>query len=182
MDIGLDPDERVPWSTVNGEPYVPEAVDEDGNKLSPSPAASPTKVEKPDFSFLYARSSDVIGAKVKVADGPMAVLLEKPASAMSVKNKHLRREEEVVRNEKPKPNVEQILAVYHHAPKPEDPRYTTSSNEYGKQKPSEATFVAERAGIPQGFSKSFNGVKPMNSSLNTGMSKSKVHSSLNPIV
>lgn len=189
MDIGIVPSEKIPWDASKRE-YQPEPEPEDaaldgegeGGHGCDSPPQSPGKNEKPDFSFLYARSSAVIGAKVKVADGPMAALLERPVGAMSVKNKHLRRQEEDTSGEKPKPNVERILSVMVHEPKSEDPRYTTSMNEYGKQKPSEATYVADRRGRPQGFSKSFNGVKPMNSSLNTGMSKSKVHPSLNPIV
>ena len=148
----------------------------------PSAPASPGKSSKPDFSFLYARSSDVIGSKVDKSIGPLATLMDKPAHKMSVKNKHMRREEIRVETERPKVDVERVLQVYHHAPKPEDPRFTTSSNEYGKQKPSVATYVAERAALPQDFSKSFNGCKPMNSSLNTGMSKSKVHPKLDPIV
>lgn len=184
MDIGIKPNENIPWDASRAE-YMPDPEPEpsiEGEIVQGSPAPSPGKSEKPDFSFLYARSSDVIGAKVKMAEGPMAALLERPAGPQSIKNKHLRRQEDNMSPQKEKPNVERILTVYHHEPKPEDPRYTTSSNEYGKQKPSEATYVADRAGRPQGFSKSFNGVKPMNSSLNTGMSKSKVHSSLNPIV
>lgn len=182
MDIGIKPDEKIPWDASRAE-YEPEPEPSlDGEEQMGSPAPSPGKSEKPDFSFLYARSSDVIGAKVKTAEGPMAALMERPTGALSVKNKHLRRAEENTSPVKVQPNVERILSSYNHEPKPEDPRYTTSSNDYGKQKPSEATYVADRLGRPQGFSKSFNGVKPMNSSLNTGMSKSKVHPALNPIV
>ncbi len=150
-------------------------------QISSTPV-SPGKSSKPDFSFLYARSSDVIGSKVDKNVGPLSTLMDKPAHKMSVKNKHMRREEVRIEAERPKVDVERVLQVYHHAPKQEDPRFTTSSNEYGKQKPSVATFVAERAALPQDFSKSFNGCKPMNSSLNTGMSKSKVHPKLDPIV
>lgn len=46
--------------------------------------------------------------------------------------------------------------------------------------PTAATFVAERAQRPQGFSKSFNGVKPQNSGLNTGITRSTVHPALDP--
>ena len=179
MDIGVKPHEEIPWDASQGE-YRPEPLAE--GEAPPSPVASPGKTDKPDFSFLYARSSDVIGSKVKVAEGPMAVLLERPEGPMSAKNKHLRRQEENLKAEKPKPDVGRILESYNHQPKGEDPRYTTANNDYGRQKPSEATYVAERRGRPQEFSNSFNGVKPMNSSLNTGISKSKVHPSLNPIV
>jgi hypothetical protein len=157
MDIGINPDEEIPWDATRAE-YHPEPEPEEplegaegDEREYSSPAPSPAKVEKPDFSFLYARSSAVIGAKVKMAEGPMAALLERPSGAMSVKNKHLRREEGGRTEEKMKPNVERILESYNHEPKPEDPRYTTASNEYGKSKPSEATYVADRAAAPKGF-------------------------------
>ena len=54
-------------------------------------------------------------------------------------------------------------------------------NEHGKKAPTLATFVAERNCKPQGFSQSFGSVKFKNSSLNTGISKSNVHPTLDPI-
>jgi hypothetical protein len=48
------------------------------------------------------------------------------------------------------------------------------------KKPSVATIVVERADIPQGFSKSFNNIKPKNTSLTTAISRSSVHGSLDP--
>ena len=53
-------------------------------------------------------------------------------------------------------------------------------NEYGKKAPTIATFVAERVCRPQAFSQSFGNVKPKNTSLNTSMTKSTVHPSLDP--
>ena len=53
-------------------------------------------------------------------------------------------------------------------------------NDYGKKIPSVATIVTERAARPQGFSRSFNNIKPMNTSLTTSITRSNVHSSLDP--
>jgi hypothetical protein len=158
-----------------GSPGSPHGTSSSG--LSPAKEFS-----KPDFSFLYTTSSAVIGSKVARTSGPMDVLLERPVNPLSVKNKHLRREEVHVKKEAIKADPEKILAIYHHEANEEDPRYTTANNEYGKRKPTVATFVSHREARPQAFSNSFNGIKPMNSSLNTGMSRSKVHPKLDPIV
>lgn len=77
-------------------------------------------------------------------------------------------------------NVESLLQSYKHEPKLEDPRYTTTNNEIGRKPPSVATFVAERHSKRQDFSKSFNSIKPKNTSLNTSLSKSNVHKELDP--
>lgn len=37
-----------------------------------------------------------------------------------------------------------------------------------------------RAGIPQDFSRGFNNIKPQNTSLNTGITKSTIHPKLDP--
>lgn len=103
---------------------------------------------------------------------------------------------------KPKVNPEDFLKIYKHEAKYEDPRYLTSGvshtifehlfcyfltlctfpfqSEYGKKAPSVATIVVDRAVRPQGFSKSFNNVKPKNTSLTTALTKSNVHRTLDP--
>ena len=43
-----------------------------------------------------------------------------------------------------------------------------------------ATYVSERFGVGQDFSRSFNGIKPTSGGLNCGITKSTVHDSLNP--
>jgi hypothetical protein len=76
--------------------------------------------------------------------------------------------------------AEELLSYYGHNPKQEDPRYVTSAGEYGRKAPSMATVVIERAAISQGFSSSFSGTKSQSSSMNTGLSRSNVHQSLDP--
>ena len=41
-------------------------------------------------------------------------------------------------------------------------------------------YLCYRAGIPQDFSRGFNNIKPQNTSLNTGITKSTIHPKLDP--
>lgn len=75
-------------------------------------------------------------------------------------------------------DVPRVLEVFEHNPKVEDPRYTTSSNEVGRKKPTTATFVKMRMARNQAFSNSFNGIKPKNTALNTSLTRSQVHEKL----
>jgi hypothetical protein len=154
-----------------------------GSNIVVNPTSNQSQTTKPpkdEFSFLYARSSDVIGGKLEKKTNAMAACMDTHPS------RQLRPQSEAPpvqprgEREHVKKDVSAILAVYKHAPRPENPLYTTSSNEYGKKAPSVATYVAEREGRPQDFSKSFNGIKPKNSSLNTSISKSTVHPKLDP--
>merc|ERR1711916_236271 len=90
--------------------------------------------------------------------------------------------DEIVGNgeKKEKPDVDRILASWKQGTKEEDPRFQTTWDNYGFKAPTAATFVSERAGRPQDFSKSFQGMKPQNSGLNCGLTKSNVHPSLDP--
>jgi hypothetical protein len=139
-----------------------------------------------DFSFLYARSSDTIGSKVSQRSSNNLLgqcmdtkpLIHKKRLQDTGSNVLSEQRQQPLGREKK--NVESILQSYHHVPKEENPLYTTSMNDYGKKLPSVATFVAERAYRPQDFSKSFNGIKPKNSSLNTSVTKSTIHPKLDP--
>lgn len=154
--------------------------------------------EKGNFSFLYTRESDTIGSKVKqpsVDDGKI-VRCQPKSKAEFLRECYkstealAAREQSIVNKGKqmeydstgalvtPKPSVDAILRSYKHQSKEEDARYTTAANEIGKRVPTVATFVAERHGIPQDFSRSFNNIKPQNTSLNTGITKSTIHPKL----
>ncbi len=169
-DIGVNTKEKVEWSyDVNPSLVETEAYVNDGT-----------------FSFLYKRTSDDIGGKVAK---PTSDVHKIPTRTEFLKK---RREElmssaaaDTIRAnrktvEVPKPTVDQILTVYKHETKVEDPRYNTTSNDIGLKAPTAATFVSERAARNQGFSKSFLGLKPSSSGLNTGLTKSTVHPSLDP--
>ena len=140
------------------------------------------KVKKPeeefDFSFLYQRASDVIGAKQQLKPNKMAASMEHHV----VRPKRVSPKDFVstqTNNQVPS-DINTVINSYKHEPKMEDPRYTTAANEFGLKRPTQATYVAERLSRPQGFSNGFNGVKPKNSSLNTTLSKSTVHKQLDP--
>ena len=76
--------------------------------------------------------------------------------------------------------TEEVLAAYRHAPIQQHSMYTTTNNELGIKKPTNATFSNERAARSQNFSNSFNGVKHRNQGLNCAMTKSGAHKNLDP--
>jgi|LauGreSBDMM110SN_4_FD.fasta_scaffold174101_1 hypothetical protein len=171
-DIGVEPAKNIAWK---------------GN-ADPAMKRSNTTLQD-NFSFLYTRESDKIGSMVNkpVMSGHKILsrteflkqrrekLRQEELTEDDISLLLLNQQEEII-----KPDVPRILEVFKQGTKDEDPRYTTTNNEYGKKKPTIATFVADRASIPQGFSSSFNNVKPKNSGLNTGLSRSNVHSKLDP--
>ena len=167
-DFGVQPEEKVEWKAA----------------LNPDFAAS-FKMKRPEnFSFLYTRESDSIGGKVaNPLDSKPRVLTKteflkkwRAERTKDLNPDELKQDTE----EKVKPDVDRILASWKQGTKEEDPRFQTTSNAYGFKAPTAATFVAERAGRPQGFSNSFQGIKPQNSGLNVGITKSNVHPSLDP--
>lgn len=181
-DIGRNIDDRVKvdWNKPRDFTSTRSGQMIDAREVS-SPAAEqqPVKNYGEDFSFLYARSSDVIGGKLPKQMGPMSSCMDSNHSKTrnTVGSSVVAPVQQRVHVKK---DVNAILEVYKHEPKVENPLYATAMNEYGKKKPSVATFVADRRGRPQEFSNSFNGIKPKNSSLNTSLSKSTVHPKLDP--
>ncbi len=169
-DIGIKPETEITWK-VNGE--VP--------KFSPS-----THTVDGNFAFLYTRESDLIGGKIPKPASDQKRLMTKTEFLKSKREQYhsthpLEETQENIQNESPKKaTAEDILRVYKHAPKYEDPRFSTSTNEFGKKAPSVATIVVERAARPQGFSNSFQNIKPKNTSLTTALTRSTVHSTLDP--
>lgn len=142
-----------------------------------------TQGKKDVFGFLYTRESDSIGGRVPkpVIDRPK--MLTKTEFLKKWREKRVPGDDDVLdeMSQEPQPvDVDRVLSVWKQGTKDEDPRYTTTNNIIGLKAPTRATFVSERFSIPQGFSSSFNGVKPQNSGLNCGMTKSNVHPSLDP--
>jgi hypothetical protein len=186
-DIGRNIDERVKVDWNRPRDFSPASSFTTSGQMAmtsddPSPATeqAPKKDFGEDFSFLYARSSDVIGGKLPKQMGTMAACMDSnPHKARSTMGSTVAAAPPQQRIHVKK-DVNAILEVYKHEPKMENPLYATAMNEYGRKKPSVATFVADRRGRPQEFSNSFNGIKPKNSSLNTSLSKSTVHAKLDP--
>ena len=73
-----------------------------------------------------------------------------------------------------------MLQSYVHEPKAENPLLTTSNNEYGARKPTGATYNFSRRPRLQAFSNGFNNMRYKDMGLNTNMSRSQVHSALDP--
>lgn len=171
-DIGVKPDEKIDWTY----------------DLNPSLLLSSQGTGSSDnFSFLYSRESDTIGSKVKKPELMLPRMMTRTEFLKKRRDDLNSKEEvkEILMEYKQtqtfaKHTAEEILRNYRHEPKYEDPRYTLTSNEHGKKIPTVATFVAERSCRPQGFSKSFANIKPESSSLNTGITKSTVHPTLDP--
>jgi hypothetical protein len=168
-DIGAKQVAGVPW-TVDGKapPFHNSKHTIDGN-----------------FSFLYTRESDRIGGKVAKPVMKETKLLTK-TEFLKKKREEMAAAYTETDEDKSRENVPMkrtavgVLAVYKHASKVEDPRYTTSTSDYGKKPPSVATLVIDRAARSQGFSNSFNNIKAQNTSLTTAITRSNVHSSLDP--
>ena len=136
-----------------------------------------------NFGFLYSRESDTIGSRVQKPSTENKLISLTKADLALRRHKAISEQGYSATQEYRKPTEEdvlRVLKVFNQGTKEEDPRYTTSNNEYGKKAPTIATYVSERCFKTQNFSKSFLGVKPKNSSLNTGLSRSTVHPSLDP--
>ena len=164
-----------------------------------------------NFSFLYTRESDRIGAKVPKPQLKESKMLSRTEFLKQRRERALASAGEMAVTGSSSPgefdpngsgefgsapptpsgpasaegatfkvDPDAYLKVYKHVPKDEDPRYITSSNEIGRKPPTVATIVSERYTIQQNFSKSFNNIKPKNTSLTTALTKSNVHRALDP--
>ena len=76
--------------------------------------------------------------------------------------------------------IARTLESYNHDPKDQNPLYATTQNEFGIKKPTVATYTSERLPRNQQFSNSFNSQMPRDQGLNTSLTKSNVHTELNP--
>lgn len=76
--------------------------------------------------------------------------------------------------------VEKVLKSFSHVRKEENPMYTTTQNEIGYKKPTFETMVSMRRSRMQHFSNGFNNIKYRDQGLNCNLTKSKVHSLLDP--
>lgn len=199
-DIGYNttketaPDSLGPWKCPLTEEDF--AATKGNNRMdSTASELQAAAFDKGNFNFLYTRESDTIGSKVKKPnDDNGKIIRVQPKSKAEFLRDCYRSTEALAAKEKmvmsmgksleldatgamvvPKQSAEEILKSYKHKSKEEDARYTTANNEIGKRTPTVATFVSERHGIPQDFSRSFNNIKPQNTSLNTGITRSTIH-------
>mmetsp|Transcript_10248 Transcript_10248/g.13362 ORF Transcript_10248/g.13362 Transcript_10248/m.13362 type:complete len:215 (-) Transcript_10248:246-890(-) len=155
--------------------------------------------QKPDFSFLYQKESERIGAKINHSDSKLSqALLMKESLGETAKfrsrgvNKNqpdfseehkaiIEADSQLSRpGRKNRDEVEQHLAKYNHQARPQNPLYTTANNQYGLKEPTAATFTAERQSKIQKFSTGFNGMVYRDQGLNTSIIKSRVHKKMDP--
>lgn len=139
-----------------------------------------------DFSFLYGRVSDKYGSTVPKPEKTYEYTITK-AELAKRRRDTIKMLELAIPDSKLKEDVKaspddiaRTLRSWKQSTKWEDPRYTTANNQIGFKPPTVATFVSERFGVGQDFSRSFNNVKPQSSGLNTGLTRSTVHPSLDP--
>lgn len=115
-DIGANPADSIQWK-VDGKapPFQAGKHNVDGN-----------------FSFLYSRESDRIGAKVAkpvMKDTKLLTkteFLKKKREEFAASSDFSQVEDREEKTSPSKRTAEDVLAVYKHVPKYEDPRYTTS--------------------------------------------------------
>jgi hypothetical protein len=115
-----------------------------------------------DVSFLYRRKeSDSYGELVPYSDSSLSwVFRQRESDSMNKRRKSssLAKNDSSANGRKSlsKEDVCGILSNYAHNPKKQNPLYVTESNEFGRLKPSAATWTNKRHGLAQSFSKSFN--------------------------
>lgn len=131
----------------------------DSNSSQDNSAPSSTQ----DVSFLYRRKeSDSYGESAPYSDSALSkVFRQRESDSMNKRRKKSslvdgKGESHSGRKSLSKEETFIILSDYNHNPKEQNPLYVTESNEYGRRKPSAATWTTKRHGLAQSFSKSFN--------------------------
>lgn len=148
-----------------------------------------TRPKKPmddyDFGFLYKRASEDIGKGIDGSDSRLSAAMAQGDTLRDIAKMKTGGCEAA-----PHPDLdglerlsatgraEKILEGYDHQPRPEHSMYQTTNNQYGIQRPTVATFTADRLARSQAFSNSFNGIKFRDQGLNTSLVRSTVHNSL----
>ena len=172
-----------PTSQMVGEDFSHEIIYTTPEVIRPPrPAAL---VDDFDFGFLMARASEDIGKGIEPSDSRLSramaqrdTLRDKSRMRTGGMDMPTTASTEVSRALTATERSERILEGYIHEPRQEHSMYTTTSNQFGIQKPTVATFTADRRARSQQFSNSFNGVKFRDQGLNTSMIRSSVHNSL----
>jgi len=146
------------------------------------------EVNTQDLSFLYSRESDSFGKGTPFSDSSLSKVfrLEKSA-AMNKRRKNSAFAKQVDNSANntsktiPKEEVNKILSQYNHSPKNENPLYSTTANEFGLKRPTQATYTNVRYGMSQKFSQSFNRTMFRDEGLTSSLTRSNIHDSLTPL-
>lgn len=134
-----------------------------------------------DVSFLYRqKESDSYGESTPYSDSSLSrVFRQRDSDSMNKrrKNSSLVKNDFSVNSPKTlsKERVREILSNYNHNPKQQNPLFLTESNEYGRRKPTMATWTAKSHGLQQTFTKSFNNLMYRDE----GLAHTKEHDSFN---
>ena len=150
---------------------------------------------KYDMSFLYSRESERIGEGVALSDSKLANLYASVPTKSSIARQRGHAGEvsnpeeyktvsvdaymKTIRDQSV--DVYRLLNSYNHAPKDQNPLYATTQNEFGIKKPTAATYTTERIARDQKFSNSYNSQMPRDQGLNTSLTRSNVHTELDPL-
>lgn len=137
-----------------------------------------------DFGFQYARAAEEIGKGIPQSDSRLSSAMAQGDSLSQISRLKSGTtgmrpvDEETSSGDNATQRAESILQHYKHNPRNEHSMYQTNNNMYGVQKPTVATFTADRKARSQAFSNSFNGVKFRDQGLNTSLIRSQVHNAL----
>ena len=157
--------------------------------------AEESKATQPqDMSFLYSRESDRFGEGSTFSDSALSQVFRlKPSDSMNKRRKNSAFVKQLGSRSNnngssdsaskivPKEEVNEILSQYDHNPKEQNPLYVTTANEYGRKRPTQATYQNVRHGMSQKFSQSFNRTMFRDEGLNSAMTRSNIHDSLTPL-
>lgn len=135
-----------------------------------------------DFKFLYQSANNEIGNGIAYSDSKLSAAMSKGESHAEISRSKAGTSTghaaQPKRNEKeinPSEQADQVLRKYNHNPHQEHPMYNTTNNQYGAERPTAATFSAERVARSQTFSNSFNAIKFRDTGLNTSLIRSQVN-------
>ena len=151
-----------PSSQTVGEDFSTEIT---YNAPTVERSARPKKLEDDyEFGFLYKRASEDIGKGISASDSRLSQAMAQGDTLRDIaKMKTGGCEATTQADDAPPPmnattRAEKILEGYAHAPRSEHSMYQTTNNQYGIQRPTVATFTADRQARSQKFSNSFNGI------------------------
>lgn len=171
-----------PSSQTVGEDFSEEIV---YNAPTVERVGRPKKLEDDyEFGFLYKRASEDIGRGIDPSDSRLSRAMAQGDTLRDIAKMKTGGIEKPTGDDDGAPELsgtlraERILDRYHHEPRAEHTMYQTTNNQYGIQRPTVATFTADRQARSQKFSNSFNGIKFRDQGLNTSLVRSTVHNSL----
>lgn len=168
----------------NDGPFEPKS----GEKKMSHDESLPSSL---DMTFLYSRESDQHGKGVAHSDSALSkILREKETDPLSKRRKYsIFVEKSLCRDDAntgmsrktavTKEEVAEIISNYDHKPKEEHPLFSTTANEFGSRKPTEASLTTARYGLSQKFSQSFNHTMYRDEGLNASVTKNRIHDHLN---